>query len=581
MPKNDIGGFFVSLGLNIDKGSFDTGNKLIDNVDNSFNKLIGSARNAAVVLAGTAVATGAVETAAYKQATAIGISTEALDLWKASAKIAGVDANGLIGAMSQMANVMNHMTIDGSGLEAFSKQLGELGIIADEVDIAQLLNLSPDELMEEIIRKAQDASAKAKKDIADAKKALTANPEDKEAQQKLTHAQKENQRVITIVGDILGDAGQNFFIALEQQGKTIGEFLAGAIKTVFTTEEDNQNGMNFAVEVNTLKTELESIGKLTGDSIAGVLTPYVQDVNKLIQDNSDTIKSTVKTVAEVTDKLVGAGKEKILQWWDIHGDELLALLQTIATVTVGIAEKLKVFKDSKAGQAMATYANTLTSNTFESLSNFGTTMNNGGDITSAFFDFLNDVIYAPIRAARDKVYEGNKDGKAYGNKNKDPTEIDTPDWWMNDGIMRPDGTVTQVAPDDWVLAARDLGDLAQAFTPKTQQPQLVPEYKEPNLIAPEQNKVQEFKIPESAKPGTDTLDILSKSIGEMARSFIPQNHTSVQSAGEYTINQTFNISGGNDMPQVIKQQAYKGTQEGLLELMNQSSRRLQLMSGTR
>ena len=95
---------------------------------------------------------------------------------------------------------------------------------------------------------------------------------------------------------------------------------------------------------------------------------------------------------------------------------------------------------------------------------------------------------------------------------------------IKDGIMRPDGTVTQVAPDDWVFAARNLGDLARAF--------------------------------------------------------VPQNHTSV-SGGEYVINQTFNINGGNDMPQVLRQQAYKGTQEGLLEMMTQSTRKLQLMSGTR
>ena len=78
MPKNDIGGFFVSLGLNIDKDSFETGNRLIDGVGNSFNKLIGSARNAAVVLAGTAIATGAVESQAGKLASEIGISTDEL-----------------------------------------------------------------------------------------------------------------------------------------------------------------------------------------------------------------------------------------------------------------------------------------------------------------------------------------------------------------------------------------------------------------------------------------------------------------------------------------------------------------------
>ena len=93
--------------------------------------------------------------------------------------------------------------------------------------------------------------------------------------------------------------------------------------------------------------------------------------------------------------------------------------------------------------------------------------------------------------------------------------------------MRPDGTVTQVAPDDWVFAARNVGDLARAFIPQN-----------------------------TAMPST--------------------------SKQEYTINQTFNIQGGaNDMPAVIKQQAYRGTQDALLQAMQESSRRMQLMSGTR
>ena len=114
MPKNDIGGFFVSLGLNIDKQSFETGNKLIDGIGNGFNKLIGSARNASVVLAGTAIASSKVESSAYRQSVAMGISAESLEAWKASAKIAGIDANGLVTAMSRMAEVMNHLQIDGT-----------------------------------------------------------------------------------------------------------------------------------------------------------------------------------------------------------------------------------------------------------------------------------------------------------------------------------------------------------------------------------------------------------------------------------------------------------------------------------
>ena len=96
---------------------------------------------------------------------------------------------------------------------------------------------------------------------------------------------------------------------------------------------------------------------------------------------------------------------------------------------------------------------------------------------------------------------------------------------MQDGIMRPDGTITQVAPDDWVFAARNVGDLARAF--------------------------------------------------------IPQTPTATAGNMEFSIVQNFTINGSSDLPQVLRQQAYQGTQEGLMQIMAQSSQRLQLMSGTR
>ena len=303
----------------------------------------------------------------------------------------------------------------------------------------------------------------------------------------------------------------------------------------------------------------------------------------------------------------------------------------------------------------------------------------------------------------------------------------------NDGIMRPDGTVTQVAPDDWVLAARNLGDLAKAFVPEEKQKSITepvqntaPAYRpmpvtkeEPkqsqSVIQREKESIKEFQVTEKQTPiivnqevpapivqvqeapvtepkqdpiivnqeapvpigethkapekeqrqspivisqkapapigevrkaerespvqspivsikeassmgpkeeapeiiekqivapaeseaprivpkdetpinnfvsqqpqpqvATDNWSIVAKTISDLARSFIqPQPQALQQSAGEYTINQTFNISGGNDMPQIIRQQAYRGTQDGLLEIMQQSSQRLQLMSGTR
>lgn len=568
MPKNDIGGFFVSLGLAIDKPSFETGNKLIDNVGNSFNKLIGAARNASVVLVGTAVATGAVESNAYKTAEAIGITTESLDLWKASAKIAGIDSNGLISAMSRMADVMNHMTIDGSGLESFTKELGKLGIISDDVDMEKLLNMAPDELMTEIIRKAQETSAQAKKDIAEAQKALAINPNDTAAQAKLENAEDAKRQVQTIVGDILGDEGKKFYIEIERQGKTIDEFLTGAQKTVFTTAEDNQKGQNFRVQTDTLKAEVESLLKLTGDSVAGELTPYLSDLNDFIQKNgpeiAEAIKNGAKYVGEIAEKIKKLGKWLFQDSTKDHQDLLASSktspIQAMLTGPLSPEMMYELYSDGATDEEKAEYKKNLD---IVQKINAAKTKNKRHKDTLEANEITDEIAWAiqQYMEMGGDLSSISLDAAAYkllGNKyDIHEKQEDFGEWWkgaegVHDGIIRPDGTVTQVAPDDWVLAARDLGDLSQAFAPK-----------EPN-IAP------------------DTLSVLADTVAQMARSFIPQqNNTAIQQASEYTINQTFNVSGGNDMPQILKQQAYRGTQEGLLEVMHQSSQQLQLMSGLR
>ena len=498
MPKNDIGGFFVSLGLNADKHSFETGNKLIDTVANSFNKLIGAARNAAVVLAGTAIATGQVESAAYKTAEKIGISTETLDLWKASAKIAGVDANGLVSAMGKLSSVMGRMRIDGAGLDQFSKKLGELGLVTDKIDLKKMLDMAPDELMTDIIRKAQEASAKAKGNS------------------------KEQQRIAIIVGDILGEAGQDFYLELQRQGKTIDEFKAGAGRTVFTTAADNQKGANFAVEANTLKTELESMGKLLGDSIGGELTPYLKELNDWIQKNGPEIKDEIKNISDAVGKIVNkiapgvsmaasavngyvqAGATLVNEGPEAAGNKLYETLEVINAKYNGESieenrarrkrqeEEHKRIEELIAADPAPTHRKALSWRKHKS------------------------ELKPELQKEIDKYLEEFGTGWNFSDSIR-----------MQDGIMRPDGTVTQVAPDDWVFAARNVGDLARAF--------------------------------------------------------IPQNfgQATVSAPSEYVINQTFNISGSSDMPQVLRQQAYRGTQEGLLEIMNQSSQRMQLMSGTR
>lgn len=113
--------------------------------------------------------------------------------------------------------------------------------------------------------------------------------------------------------------------------------------------------------------------------------------------------------------------------------------------------------------------------------------------------------------------------KAQADRHRKKTPLSS----IQDGIIRPNGQVTRVAPDDWVFAARNLGDLASAFMPRS----------------------------------------------------MPYAGTGNAS---YTITQEFTFNGASrDMACEVMRQAYKGTQSGLLAAMNQNTQRMQLMPGMR
>ena len=514
MPKNDIGGFFVSLGLAIDKNSWETGNKLIDGMGNSLNKLIGTARNASVVLAGTAIATGSIESQVYKFSQAIGVSTETIDLWKTSAKLAGVDANSLISSMARVSEVMSRMKIDGAGLQEFTTKLGELGIVVNDVDIEKMLNMTPDELMKDVLDKAQTA---------------------------LKNGYKMSD-VSLIVKDILGDAGQQLLIELDRQGKSMDQLLKDAGKIIYTDSGTNKESQEFMEQFRLLKTTSENLSKLVGSEVAAQITDHLKTLNDWLGNHGTEIKTAITKIAG----FVGTGVEKVV---DFVTDEdvqdkvkkgAAVVKNSVEQTAGGVVKMGSGIKNRDTGEflegAKEAFSGTIAplkvvgESALEGAQNsdWAKTQRSKNEAEADIRDYVKKKGYTGMKGMfSDMPYSDlPEDLKEEFDKYAQKGVFGKYHWAgvVKDGIIRPDGTVTQVAPDDWVFAARNIGD--------------------------------------------------------MARAFIPQNHTAV-SAGEYTINQTFNISGGNDMPQVLRQQAYRGTQEGLLEIMEQSSRRLQLMSGTR
>ena len=276
--KTDLGGIFFKLGLDLDKNSFESGNKQINNASESMNKLIGTARNAAVALVsiksiGKLGTFADAESSAYKTSKALGITTESLKTWKAAAKIAGVDANSLVNSMGQLGSVISHIKIDGRGLDEYSKKLQEIGLGITDLKDKEGNWLSADKAFQKVIAKGQEEYAKAK-------------------------TEEEQLLVITKMGDILGSAGQDFFIALNAMGMTIEQFRQGAGKSVWTTNKNTKDAMAFSTEWNTLSNSLSQIGALFGADVARELTDSVKGINEWLATNGDTIKNALDKIAK-------------------------------------------------------------------------------------------------------------------------------------------------------------------------------------------------------------------------------------------------------------------------------------------
>ena len=482
----DLGGLFFQCGLIPDKNSFETGYRLIDGTVNKYSMLIGTVRNAANTMIAFATDSGKVDSALYKTSMKLGVNAEVLSTWKAAAKIAGVSADGLVSSMEELNYALHNEWSE--GLDRYAEQLAKLQIGLKDLQDAEGKYLTGDKAVKKILEITLGKYKNAKDD-------------------------EERMQIGYALSDALGDSVFNLFAELLRTGMSPDELFKKAGKTQFQTLDSMEAGQNFQTEWNALTESLDQLSKVFGDEVGRNLTKYIKDLNEWLSVNGGTIKDSLATIAEGLGNTVGTG-----------------------VTTVGAMGAIKDYLKAPKGSKEQAEA-------LEKLRQYRSQFENN-PLTGWIVDLLdkssdkkelNKRLKGDINYIHDLYKKNGKKKLKYSNLGyTDKLVVD--DYIeaggqehldyieMQDGIMRPDGTITKVAPDDWVLAARDLGDLARAF--------------------------------------------------------IPQGMTAATGNTEVSIVQNFTINGGSDMPQVLRQQAYQGTQDALM-LMQQSSNRLQLMSGTR
>lgn len=508
--SSSIGGFFATLGIRTDTNSFDKSKQSLDSVTNAVSRMMGTVRNASAVLGVLAITTGKTATAEINLSKTIGLSTEALDKWRIAARIAGADANGLVSEMNTLEQKMLNLK-QGNVDQGLATSLGFLGFDQDYGSFAEM-----------------DAEQRVKA-IFDAAKKL----DDQDFAGKL-------------VGDILGQNARTLYLSEAVKTNGLDALLNKAQNINFVDSNQTQNAAEFFSEFQETTEAIKSLTKSFGSDVAKELTPIFSNINNWISENGDKIKESLTTIAEkigiITDKIILIADTVIKPIADevIENAKLVAegleekdydkvakgLNAIIEIPTTAIWEKITgeetagIYGPSKAAADFnKNYEKIDPKNAIKQIN---TAIKDFQSINGKDLPLPKDLKLKKEAIEYLKTEEGYNKYKnkiQYPKDFKPQTEADI--LGIQDGIIQPNGQVTQVAPDDWVFAFRNISDFAAGF--------------------------------------------------------IPHNYNNTSS--EIVINQNITINGAKDMPQAIKQQAYLGAQNGIMEAMQNNINRMQMMYG--
>ena len=265
-------GFLYNIKAIVDKESFQQGIRELEKLEQSSQRMLKGIAGLGAAAIGSATIAGKVAQEELKVARAIGVSSEALSSWKIAANVAGASASGLIGTLSSLENKMQHLKI-GQVDRGLARNLGLMGI-----GYGDFAKMSSEDRMRSVFNKAD--------------------------------SMKDQELAATLIGDILGQAGKDYYDSLKLAGKSFDEQVNEARKLNFVTERNRREASLFAIEMRGVKEAGKSITLLLGSEIGAALTPTVRKVKNYLIDNRNAIQKgitgTVQTVGAAFNAIAGA-----------------------------------------------------------------------------------------------------------------------------------------------------------------------------------------------------------------------------------------------------------------------------------
>ena len=545
MSDDVIGGFLVNLGVKVDN-SIEKGIGKITDMTNSLSRLMGTVRNVSVASLALAGVTGAVEQEVANSAALLNTTSDVVKMWRFAVDETGASGKAFISTLTGIESKIQDVK-KGVVDEGLATALSRLGI-----NMLDFANMEMTERVKLIFDKA---------DLIEDKK----------------HARD-------LVGDILGAEGQKFYINLESQGKNLNEVLSSAKNHIFTDIESQSNAMMFNSEIKALKNMIGEISSLTGSELGEVFTPMVKGINDFLEANNKLIASGIKDNFEDIRDILNQLSPTFDKVADSVGELIKSLtnsntvLEGLNKIKDGLFEFIKDFTNTglTTFSDLALMINAVLDGDWKKAGQYAVKF--GEDFNKGVGDLFTpeDEQDAGVQSAKlqkkmqetkdlpdtgkssvpvfDKINNGlNAAGEWVKSKFVPPVsneplpqEKAAPDWYedrkINDGIVKPNGQVISISPDDWVFAKKDPNNLSKGIN------EIMPQ----NAIDPSFIK---SVLPRTITGNTNTIN------------------------ENITVNQTFNVQGGGNIPQTIRQQAQKGVYDGVGDLIQKSTTRLQLMSG--
>lgn len=611
LMSNSLGSYYVSLGMKADYDAFSKCKHAVEGIANSVSRLVGTVRNASVIVAtglGTiATASGGVASQTLLAADTLGISAKALKEWQIAAKIARVDVNGFIGAMGKLDTAMIQIGANGNMddkiIMAFGKIKQELRNTHKEFeDISeeQFIKADPEQRVKDVFNLATQ--------IDDQKKAALwvgeiLGEQGKSFYQYLKHTGKS-------INDVLAEGAARVFETEESMEKAM-KYNESMIKLSETTKSLlGVLGNEVGGGLTPLLSELDKYLLEHGDEITKRLTGFADNMKTIAEALAPIVGTTISTAIKMLLDLTEAISALIKGDWETVGQKLKLFFRDFRQGVISILYGKKYADEAAEYDAMfergeidkhehgnliggigeKKYQAKIHENAKENIKNRFGFNDDEYEIYEKIQNYISEVQKLPSyqeiigsKKSQSNVYVselptdmkefaikydlGGKIGNLKAGEVTDAAlrrrekyqnkllnnEIEA-DNAIQDGIIRPNGQVTQVAPDDWVFAMRDVGNFSNALAAQ-------------NTPA----------IP------MRSWDALLEDINRHAMDIIPAMtvHNNTNAPQNVVVNQTINISSSGDwLPQTIREQASLGVQDGMQQARKESFNRLQMMSGT-